>query len=586
MNSVTAPITWRRWLSVCLLLFIALWFGTLEVRDLIRTDETRYAEIPREMVASGDWITPRLSDLKYFEKPPLQYWATAAAFTAFGPAAWTARLWTALTGALAIWLTWFTLRRLTSSTTTPNLAGTASAIPWLGAGMLASSLFWIGGGHINSLDMGLSFFMHATLCCLLLALHADHTHAPLQARRWMLASWASMALAVMSKGLIGIVLPGGVLVVYILLTRDWRCLRRLEWLRGLALFFAITAPWFILVSLRNPEFPEFFFIHEHFQRFVSKGHRREGPPWYFIPILLAGLLPWTSWLFKALWQGVCQLLPALKRPQAMPFEQRQTLLLWLWVGLIFVFFSVSSSKLPGYILPIFPALCMLLAPQLAATANRSLRWHALAVTVVTGIFAAAIALLYPQQINKDLFYRDLYWQYAEILLLCLGLLVTASAITAWLAHRHRQQPQPSWSAYLLLGLASFVAGHGILLGHQVLSPSSSARVMAQTLSPYLETDTPLYSVDIFEHGLLFYTQRPAILVATKDEMYLGVAQEPHKQIPDLAQFAQRWQQEKKAIALVKPDRLPELTALGVKFDIRYQDQRRILISKPLTSPTQ
>ena len=99
------------------LLFFVLWFGTLNVRDLIRTDETRYAEIPREMAVSGDWVTPRLSDLKYFEKPPLQYWTTAAAFTAFGQAPWTARLWTALTGALTIWLTFFTLRLLPQWTT-------------------------------------------------------------------------------------------------------------------------------------------------------------------------------------------------------------------------------------------------------------------------------------------------------------------------------------------------------------------------------------------------------------------------------------------------------------------------------------
>ena len=183
--------TRSRQLSTLLgILFFALWFGTLNVRDLIRTDETRYAEIPREMLASGDWVTPRLSDLKYFEKPPLQYWATATAYTLFGVAPWTARLWTALCGALAIALTWFTMLRL---------GGRRQA--HLAAGILASSLFWIGGAHINSLDMGLSCFMHAALCCLLLAQQARYQNNSRTEKSWLLACWASKpgSIPVLSK---------------------------------------------------------------------------------------------------------------------------------------------------------------------------------------------------------------------------------------------------------------------------------------------------------------------------------------------------------------------------------------------------
>lgn len=557
------------------LLFFVLWFGTLNVRDLIRTDETRYAEIPREMAVSGDWVTPRLSDLKYFEKPPLQYWTTAAAFTAFGQAPWTARLWTALTGALTIWLTFFTLRRVYNRSTA-----------WAGSLILGSCIFWIGGGHINSLDMGLSFFMHSALCTLLLSQQARHQDNTRAEKNWLLACWASMALAVLSKGLIGFVLPSAVLFLYMVWTRDWALLLRLQWLRGLAVFFVITAPWFVLVSLRNPEFPEFFFIHEHFQRFLSKGHRREGPLYYFLPLLLAGFLPWTTWVVQATFSSIKQLwqharLPWQKSSSTLTyFPSKAQGLLLIWSLFILFFFSISSSKLPGYILPIFPAFAMLAAPLLAQTSARALRAHSAAVLFISALFAAIIYWVYPQEIRKDIYYQALYAEYAQILVGCLVLQVIGSGLAIrWAQAPARLAQWGQWLGILTLAITGFVVAHGMLLGHQVLAPSSSAKVMASSVADYIEADTPLYCVDTFEHGLLFYTQRTCTLVMTKDEMYHGIAHEPQKHIPDLATFLQRWQGERKAIALVQPSRLAELEKSGIAFKVAFKDQRRILIIK-------
>ena len=244
-----------------LLAFAAVWFSNLEYRKLVNPDEGRYAEIPREMVASGDWTTPRLNDIKYFEKPALQYWATATAYTLFGEHQWTARLWSALTGFFGVLMVWFTGRRLFGA-----------AAGWYAALVLASSLLWVLIGHINTLDMGVSFFLAAAVCAFALA---QHDGAQARARgRWMLAAWAALALAVLSKGLIGMVLPGAALVLYILIERDWRLLGRLRLAAGIALLLALTLPWFIAVSRANPEFFHFFFIHEHFERFLTKQHGR------------------------------------------------------------------------------------------------------------------------------------------------------------------------------------------------------------------------------------------------------------------------------------------------------------------------
>jgi 4-amino-4-deoxy-L-arabinose transferase-like glycosyltransferase len=165
--------------------FAVVWFGTLEHRRLINPDEGRYAEIPREMVASGDWITPRLNDIKYFYKPPLQYWATAAAFSAFGEHHWTARLWPALTGFLGILLTGFAAARLYS----PLTGIIAGAI-------LASSVLWNVIGHANTLDMGVSSLLAAAILALCLAQRDDSP----ESRRWRDGAWVLLALATLSKG--------------------------------------------------------------------------------------------------------------------------------------------------------------------------------------------------------------------------------------------------------------------------------------------------------------------------------------------------------------------------------------------------
>jgi len=148
----------RRLQVMLLVVFGFIWFSNLEYRKLINPDEGRYAEIPREMVASGDWTTPRLNDIKYFEKPALQYWATAMAYTLFGEHQWTARLWSALTGLLGVLMTFYTGRRLFGEET-----------GWNAALVLGSSLLWVLIAHVNTLDMGVAFFLSAAVCAFLLA---------------------------------------------------------------------------------------------------------------------------------------------------------------------------------------------------------------------------------------------------------------------------------------------------------------------------------------------------------------------------------------------------------------------------------
>ncbi len=519
----------RRWLyGVLLLLFTAVWFGNLEYRHLIRPDEGRYAEIPREMALSGDWVTPRLNGIKYFEKPPLQYWATAVAYKAFGEHAWTARLWTALTGWAGVLLAFFVGRRLFGET-----AGLFAAM------VLGGNLFYVLAGHLSSLDMGVSFFMGLTLSAFLLAQTAGDARS---GRNWMLVAWAAAALSLLSKGLIGIVLPGAVLVVYTLLARDFAVWRRLYIVPGLILFLLIAAPWFIAVSLANPEFAYFFFIHEHFARFLTKVHGRFHPWYTFIPLLLGGIVPFLIALFPALARGW-----SAERGQR---SFRPRLFLLLWAVVIFLFFSASDSKLPGYILPIFPALALLLGDYLSQVRLASLTRQTAAMAVI------GLAVIVAAGLSFGRFSADepvLYGQYGQWLAAAAAVWlagVAASLFASWRGNRG--------GAVLALACAGLISTQLIVSGHESLAPINSGYDFAQKLRPQLRADNTLYCVKMYDQTLPFYLKRTCTLVAHEDEMAFGLKQEPQLRGPDLDSFLGQFHSMPQAVAIMSPDTYAQL----------------------------
>ena len=537
------------WIVLAVLL-TAVWFGTLNVRDLIRPDEGRYAEIPREMVASGDWLTPRLNGIKYFEKPPLQYWATASAYTLFGEQPWSARLWPALSGMLCMLLVYFAGRHLFGTT----VALYATLI-------LAGSPGFIMVAQMNTLDMGLTLFMTATLLFFLLALREDAgPRSP-----WMLAAWASAALAVLSKGLIGIVLPGGVLIAYVLLQRDWKLLGRLRWGWGLAIFLAISAPWFILVQRANPEFLQFFFIHEHFARYASETHRRSGAWWYFVPVLAFAMLPWLPSLPRALLGGW------RTAPVRSTWHPRR--FLTLWAVLIFAFFSVSGSKLQSYILPILPALALLIAQALKDARPRTVLWHA------ATLGGAALAILaYAPRLTAHASATtpaELYALYVPWLLAAGAAGLAFSVLAAWAGVRGRRD-----TALLCIGAGMLATTLLAALGHNTLSPSFSAAGLSRQIQPHLEKDIPFYSVLDYDQALPFYTKRTMTLVGFADEMAFGLQQEPQLWFSTLPEFIRAWRAHPRALAVMARASYAKLKSDGLPMQVIGSDTRRVAVKKP------
>jgi 4-amino-4-deoxy-L-arabinose transferase-like glycosyltransferase len=542
----------RGTLLALLLVFALAWFGTLEQRRLINPDEGRYAEIPREMVASGDWLTPRLNGIKYFEKPALQYWATATAFSVFGEHHWTARLWPALTGFLGVLFTAFA---------TSRLFGVQAGL--VAGAVLGGSVLWNVIGHVNTLDMGVSFFLGAAVFALCLGQRDDA--APLESRRWQDGAWVLLALAVLSKGLIGLVLPAATVAAYALWQRDWGFILRIRPLRGLLILLAITAPWFVAVSLANPEFAHFFFIHEHFQRFLTKAHGRYQPMWYFVPILLIGMLPWLGSLAQGLVAGC-------RREVGRRFQPRRFLL--VWAVLVFAFFSVSSSKLASYILPIFPALAALIGLHLAGyAASRRVEWHALPAVIVGG---ASLALTpYVTRFASDKVPAALYEAYQPWLYAGSAAMLIGGLLAVWLGRQGR-----GVAAVCALALGGFAYGQGFLLGHDSLGSVNSAHGVAAAIRPLVPPDVPFYSVDTYDQTLQFYLKRTTTMVAYRDELGFGISQEPQKFIPDIAAFEVVWNAAPAAWALMSPAGWQELNKKGLPMTEVIRDTRRVIVRKP------
>ena len=538
------------------IIYVLLWFGTLNYRHLIPSDEGRYAEMAREMLVTGDWVTPRYNGYKYFEKPPLQVWATAATFQAFGIGDWQARLWTALTGFLTILAIGFTGARIYN----PR-AG------WIAALVLASSPMWVISGHFNSLDMGLSAFLVAALCSLLLA---QTSHNKTSSRNWMWACWVFMALATLSKGLIGAAIPAMVFIAYSISAWDWKIWTRLRLFSGIVIYLLITAPWFVLIAQRNPEFLEFFFIHEHLQRFTQDTHSRTGPIYYFAPLLIIGALPWVLQIPGSI-------------AQAWQERRREFSSGWLlvcWFAIIFTFFSVSHSKLPGYIIPIFPALALLTGSRLdrllGHTNSMALPWK---LQTLGFALLGCVGFFFLSEIGKQARPDEIeaYAQYVNWVIAALIALVGFSLYAAFQSKRNGLQSIASFASGFFL--CAIIAG----TGHETLGRAVSGIDLAHRVKTNIPTNVNFYSVRLLDHTMPFYLGRTMIMVEDPDELQFGVNQQPDLWLPTLDAFITRWREDQTAYAMMVPEQYVALQAMNLPMQEVDRDSRRVIVKHPDTA---
>jgi len=366
------------------------------------------------------------------------------------------------------------------------------------------------------------------------------------------------------------VLPGAALFIYMVVQRDFSVLKRMHWLSGLAVFLLITAPWFYLVMKANPEFFQKFFIYEHYTRFTTKELGRYQPWYYFVPILLLGMLPWTLLMFDTLfrtWRN--------NRQMAKAFNAARFLL--VWAVFIYLFFTVSGSKLPSYILPMFPSLALLMGKQLAEMETRKLFWliaPMLPLMLLAASFAPFTSRLADTPMQVQGYSAYAWWLTVAALVWLLGV------IAALVLLRRPNAEQHKLVAVLVLAICTLLAAQLGTSGYNTIARERSAYYIAETIRPYVKSGEPFYSVDMYEQTLPFYLKRTFTLVQFQDEMSFGIMQEPQRWIPDYASYAKIWTAQTEALAIMPVETYKKLEQMDLTMKIIYEDPQYIVVTKP------
>ena len=546
MTEPVSSTSWPRDLILLALVLGAFYGFRLGSYPLANPDEGRNAEIAREMVASGDWVTPRLDGVDYFEKPPLVYWAVAGSITLFGADEWSVRAVPLLFAVAGVLATYSAARQIFG-----RAAGLSAAL------VLGTSLFYFALGRFLILDMAVSVLMSATLFCFLLGVREAPSPpgaSPWAARRrWLFYGlYASSALATLAKGLMGFLVTGAVMFLWLLVFNQWKRLRPFYLPTGALLFLAIAAPWHVLMATRNPTWFHRYIVYEHFERFSTAAANRPGPWWYFIPVVLLGVFPWTG----CLWPGVRD---ALRGGWTGRGKNADPWFFITWAGFIFLFLSASHSKLPPYILPVFPALAVLTGRWLASGSvdvRVRLRGAVGIFSFVCGLLAAAVCavVIRPSMIHGFSASQALALRWPAFAMA--AVLATGGIGASWFARiLGRRSTLAAMAATIVLfgGILTFAAANIQRPGTRDLAIEMKARAQpADRVVHYHE----------FFHDFPFYAGRLVDVVGFKGELEPeedAAARASGRFLDDPA-FRRLWQQPGRVFAVARKTDTKELFA--------------------------
>lgn len=547
--------SWLRdcfWLVLGIGVMYAFFLGT---RPLNTPDEARYSEIPREMIASGHFLIPHLDYIKYFEKPDLFYWLQSISVKFFGLSEWSMRFWPAALGLLSAVIVYLAARRLYDRRT-----GIYSAI------ILATSLLYYAMSHLISIDMAVSFFITASLLSFLIAINC----LPGQKRRiFIYLAAIAAALAVLTKGLIGLAFPCLIIFCWLLATNQWRLLTKIYLISGLLLFALVTLPWHIMMSMAQPGWAHFYFITQQFARYATPIAARPGPVWFFLMILLIGFFPWTVFLPQTIKHAWPKWRHRVK-------HQNEVYLL-LWAGIILVFFSLSHSKLIPYILPTMPPLAILMGRFLASIESDALNhqsskrapdihnrppaskllWinsrnnskhffiYYAVIQIVSIVFALALLITphFDKLPEKNITYL--------VATLCSVLLFLGPFLVYYcsLSKSHRIQ-----SKRFFIGLVAFTA---ILLPMLNLASTyyynNSTKPLAEKVRPLIKPDDTAVDYRHYYQDLPFYLRRRVVLIHLADELQFGAELQSTKGwVWTKSQLMQHWQHAQQGWVSTRP----------------------------------
>ncbi len=466
---------------IALIAFCGFFFiAGIQLVGLVGADEPRYAQVAREMLARHDWVTPVLYGHPWLEKPPLYYWCAMVAYKGAGVVSDSAaRMPSAILSSLMVFFIYAWARRF------------RRGMQLDAALITAASAMVIGFGRSASTDMPLTAMFTAALLCW-------YGWYSTEDRGWLLGFYLFIGLGTLAKGPIAVLLAALIIVAFAALKRDGRLLLRTLWPFGIVLYLAVTLPWFIAVQRANPEFFRVFFLQQNLARYTTDLYRHHQPFWYYLPVLLLALVPWIVFVIAAVVDAIRDWRFSVAQP---PGTEDLRTFLTLWLLLPVLFFSLSQSKLPGYILPSIPAGAILLADFIRRreeAGEKPTWWLGLLHALLSAAMLAA-ALIVPFKLLKLALPRN-------AIIVAVALALTA-VLALWLSLRNQ-----GYRVLRFITLVPVVIVFSLLLRGTapIIDVLQSARPVNAAIAALGDVPTlAVYDVPrSVEYGLAFYRNRP------------------------------------------------------------------------------
>jgi hypothetical protein len=511
-----------------LLLSYSFFFCGIGDYSLKEPDEGRYAEIPREMNELHDYVVPHLNYVRYFEKPPLLYWTTAASFKLFGTNEWAFRFPNALCAFLCVIFLYFFVRRWFNE-----------QMAFLSSVILITSFSFLAMARIVTTDMLFTL-------CLFLSLLLFYGYYREKKSSFIYLFYAAIAAATLAKGPVALILMGGTILIFLFTERNFRFIMEMKVLKGLAIYLIITLPWIIAISLREKEFLYFFFMDQHILRFLTSKHNRSGPMYYFLPVLFGGMFPWSIFIPRAM---------------ANVWKNKELRLMLVWVFVVFAFFSISGSKLPPYILPLFPPMAIILS-YLFHNKWQSQVINQVEISIYVLIFfmfgmAGLLSHIPPLSIYIQGMSGD---SMASIMkdLLVFSLWVSLSSFIIVFFLIFRRFTTHAWT-FILLSSFSLAIMLGILFNLAVVDKLNTAKDLAMMINGNKTRADYIIDYSSYDQTIPFYTKRGITVASYLGELEMGSKYEDAKKtFISEEEFLKLLPSDRKVLFVTKQKRLKRL----------------------------